>query len=234
MAKFMKKKACKKSSHKVALRQLGQAPTARAVHGPSIGLGRSVDTVLKTVFFANVTPAGTGVWTGNLSPGSAFAPGGSVAPLIRPAMWAEWSRLYARYVVTAAKVKITIRPQSTLGTPAPVAWVACGYPATDPTPLATFQAAASQQYSKVVNAGGIEQFRVLKWGYKELDSQKIIGSRLPVIAETDGAAVTSDPTALQFMRIPLFVQLATTTSYPFTMIVEIDQKVTFDQKIQNA
>jgi len=66
----------------------------------------------------------------------------------------------------------------------------------------------------------------------KLDTQKIIGSRLPPVAEDCGALVGADPTNGQFIRLPIFLQNATANAVSWTVLVEIVQDVIFDQRIQ--
>lgn len=67
-------------------------------------------TKLKTSFFANltlgnVTPPGTGKFTGYLNLGSCFDPCGSFTD-IQPAGFDQLAALWGRYLVTGATVRI--------------------------------------------------------------------------------------------------------------------------------
>ena len=117
----------------------------RALAAPSVGLGASATTVLRTSFFYNATAAATGIWTGYLKPGSCFDPTGDLAA-VQPQMFDQFAAMYSRYKVNSAICRIKITGASA-GTPTTV-WVAAAYPAVDATALTTYQAAASQQFAK--------------------------------------------------------------------------------------
>lgn len=211
----------------VALRGRTQALAA-----PSVGLGTSATTVLRTSFFYNATAqAATGVFNGFLKPGSCFDPTGDLAA-IQPQMFDQFAAMYNRYKVNSATVRIKIT--GAYGNTATV-WVASGYPAVDSTAVATYQGAASQQYAKTTSGGfqtqggtaiGVgSEGKYLSW---KLNHNSIVG------AKSDtwdiGAAVTSDPTALQYMVLPLFLQANANTAATWVLEVDIWQNVTFSQK----
>jgi len=203
-------------------------PRSRAIHTGAPGLGRSLKTKLKTTFYSNVTAAGTGIFTGFLNPGSCFDPCGDLAA-IQPVTYDQLSALYARYLVTGATVKITVAPQIENQAGLDYAFVMAAYPSTVSTVPSTFQGAASQPYAQqklhAVGSGAVH----MKF---KLDTQKIIGSRLPPVAEDCGALVGADPTNGQFIRLPIFLQNATANAVSWTVLVEIVQDVIFDQRIQ--
>jgi len=210
-------------------------PRSRAIHSQAPGLGRSLKTKLKTDFYVNVTHAATGVFTGYLFPGSCFDPCGDLAAL-QPSMFDQLAALYARYLVTDAEVTIEALPSLV---PDPVdpntyrdANVIAAYPSTVTTAMATFQGAASQPYAQsgVFQAG----MRPARMHFK-LNAQKVVGSRLPVIAEDCGALVSASPTTGQNMVLPIFIQHAQArVGGQTTLRIKIVQTVIFDQKIQNA
>jgi len=199
---------------------------------PSVGLGTSATTVLRTSFFYNATAVvGTGVWTGYLKPGSAFDPCGDLAA-IQPQMFDQFAAMYNRYKVNNCHCRIKIN--GAIGGPSIFVWVGAGYPAIDPTALATYQAAASQQYAKTTsgsfsavgaNATGSAEGKYLDF---KLKHDSIIG------AKSDtwdiGALVTADPTALQYMVLPLFLQASGATAAVWTLEIDMFQNVTFSQK----
>ena len=197
----------------------------------NIGIGASTTTVLRTSFFANIqTVAGTGVFNGFLSPGSAFRPTGNIAG-VSPQMYDQFSAMYNRYKVNTATVRIKIIGAT--GAAGQYAWVACGYPAVDSAALATYQAAASQQYAKTTSGsfqligtvGAGSEGKYLSW---KLNHNSVVG------AKSDtwdiGALVTADPTALQYMVLPLFVQANAAGAANLVLEIDIWQNVTFSQK----
>jgi len=202
----------------------------------NVGIGASTTTVLRTSFFYNATATvGTGVWTGFLKPGSAFDPCGDLAA-IQPQMYDQFSAMYNRYKVNSATVRIKVTgARSTADT---AVWVGAGYPAIDSTALATYQAAASQQFAKTTSGGfatcgvpGASFYGVGAEGKYlsfKLNHNQVIG------AKSDtwdiGALVTADPTALQFMLLPLFLQGSGTGAHIWTLEIDIFQNVTFSQK----
>ena len=201
------------------------------IQGPLV-FSRSLKTTLKTTFFANVTHAATGVFTGYLNPGSCFDPAGDIAAM-QPSMYDQLAALYARYLVTDAEVYLEFLPSvldsSGAGSPNSVA---AAYPSTVTTALATYQGAASQSYSQSGAYGNA--IRPLKMKFK-LNTQKIVGSRLPVIAEDCGALVGASPTTGQNMILPIFLQHSNAAGGGMTLIrCTIIQHVIFDQKIQNV
>lgn len=197
-----------------------------------VGIGLSTTTILRTSFFYNATAtAGTGVWNGYLKPGSAFDPTGDLAT-IQPQMFDQFAAMYSRYKVNSCVIRIKLTGnQAAAGT----VWVAAAYPSVDATALTTYQAAASQQYAKTTSGlfQGIAAATTIggadgKYLSFNLDHNKIVGSK----SDTwdIGAPVTADPTAGQFMVLPIFVQGNTAGAH--TLVFEIDmwQNVTFSQK----
>ena len=211
----------------VALRPFSMRSTAMASR--NVGIGSSTTTVLRTSFFANLTAAATGIYTGYLTPGSAFRPTGNIAGL-QPQMYDQFAAMYNRYKVNQATVRIKITGGNG---GAAMAWCACGYPAVDSTALATYQAAASQQYAKTTS-GGFQQVsgtgvgadgKYLSW---KLNHNAVVG------AKSDtwdiGGLVTADPTALQYMVLPLFLQSNSAAAATWVLEIDIWQNVTFSQK----
>ena len=198
-------------------RSRSRAPTRRRLAFPrrtlalvsrAVGLGTSANTVLRTSFFYNATAAAvTGVYTGYLKPGSCFDPCGDLAA-VQPQMFDEFAAQYNRYKVNSCTIRIKITGVTST-TFAPV-WVAAGYPAVDPTALTTYQAAASQQYAKTTSGGfqnlgsGAAPGAEGKYFSFKLNHNSIVGSK----SDTwdIGALVTADPTPLQYMVLPMFLQ----------------------------
>ena len=206
----------------------------RALAAPSVGLGASATTVLRTSFFYNATAAaGTGVWTGYLKPGSAFDPTGDLVT-IQPQMFDQFAAMYSRYKVNSAVIRVKITGNLSMGNSNAV-WVAAAYPAVDATALATYQAAASQQFAKTTSGG----FQIYSGGAIGIGSDgKYLSMKLNhnavVGAKSDtwdiGAPVTSDPTAGQFMLMPFFIQGNVVGAHSWVLEVDIWQNVTFSQK----
>ena len=203
-----------------------------ALAAPTVGLGTSATTVLRTSFFTNVTAAaGTGIFTGYLKPGSAFDPTGDLAN-VQPQMYDAWFPLYTRYKVNSCTIKMKITGVSAAVANASV-WVAASYPAVDSTALATYQAAASQQYCKTAS-GGFQIANAIGVGAEgkmithRLNHDSIVG------AKSDtwdiGGAVNADPTNGQYMVLPIFLQGALAGAHIWVLEVDIFQNVTFSQK----
>jgi len=202
-----------------------------AVASANVGLGASVTTVLRTSFFANVSAVvGTGVFTGFLRPGSAFDPSGDLAAM-QPQMFDQFAAQYNRYKVDKCKIKLKI--SGLQGAVNAGVWVAAAYPCVDSTAAATYQAAASQQYAKT-QSGGFQIFNAVGSGsegknmYFDLNHNAVIGSRAD--AYDSGALVTADPTALQHMVLPIFLQGNTAGVSTWVLEVDMFQTVTFSQK----
>jgi len=196
-----------------------------------VGLGTSATTVLRTSFFANVTSAGTGIWTGYLKPGSCFDPCGDVAE-IQPQMFDQFAAMYQRYKVNSYTLRINIHGLQ--GGTLSSSYVAASYPAVDPTALATYQAAASQQYAKTVSGGFQVGHTNIGLGnpptkmYFKFNHASVVGTRPD--AYDNGALVTADPTALQYAVQPIFLQANTGQVATYMLEIDIFQNVTFSQK----
>ena len=212
--------------------QFSRTMRTRALVAPSVGLGMSATTVLRTSFFANITSAGTGIWTGYLSPGSCFDPCGDITTL-QPQLYDQWALVYSRYKVNSATVRIKITGTAS---PNPV-WVGAGYPAVDPTALTTYQGAASQQYSKTTSGG----FQVVgppgsqvgtgtegKYLSFKLNHNQVVGAKSDTWDV--GALVTANPTALQYMVLPMFLQASGAGAATWVLEIDVWQNVTFSQK----
>jgi len=219
-------------SKSVARRKIQYPMRSVALANRNVGLGMSATTVLRTSFFYNATAVvGTGVFTGYLQPGSCFDPTGSLAA-IQPQMFDQFAAQYNRYKVNHATVRMKITGASGAGSS--YVWVAAGYPAVDSTALATYQAAASQQYAKTTS-GGFQFVSPVGIGndgkylsFTKLKHDAVVG------AKSDtwdiGAPVTSDPTAGQFMVLPFFIQGNAAGAHTWVLEIDIWQNVTFSQK----
>lgn len=226
----------RKASYKTRAKPYTRSTTRTvAIARPYVGIGMSTTTVLRTSFFANVTAAaGTGVFTGFLKPGSAFDPSGDVAAM-QPQMFDQFAAMYNRYKVNSCKIrmKITGALASTAGSPV---WVAAAYPAIDSAALATYQAAASQQYAKTqsgsfVEIGGATPIGLGAEGkYLTFDikNDAIVGAKSDTWDV--GALVSADPTALQYMLLPFFLQGNAAGAHIWILEIDMWQNVTFSQK----
>lgn len=226
----MKRSRVSRSTSKaVARRKLSYANVTKAIAAPSVGLGQSARTILKTEFFVNITPAGAnGVWTGFLKPGSAFDPCGDVAA-IQPALYDQWAATYGRYVVEKAYVKIEFANQQSLAGGMP-AFLAAAYPSISSQALSTYQGAASQPFAKTIMHGPYDNSTSSSMSFK-LDHAKVLGKKGPVSAEDNGALTGADPSSGEFMVLPLFVQNVTNSNTAITARVKMYQTVWFDRRI---
>lgn len=216
--KRTRRASMKSRSRSVAPRRLF-AKRTYALAAPNVGLGASVTTVLRTSFFANVTAAATGVFTGYLKLGSVFDPTGDLAA-IQPQMFDQFAAQYGRYLVNHASVKIKIHNPT-----AGIVYVAAAYPAVDSTALATFQAAASQQYCKTTSGNA---YQVAYLSFNKINQNSIVGAKSD--AYDSGALVTADPTANQYMVLPIFIQQSQAAATGWVLEIDILQNVTFSQK----
>jgi len=228
-----KKKMYKKKSHHDSSWLSKYKPRDVVIYKPDVGLGRSVATRLRTEIYFNVGLTNANPVIYNLLPGSAFNPMGDVSA-IQPASFDQWKVLFARYLVTGATVEIEPVlniPSAQIGS---FSAMVAAYPSTVVGPAAgsaTYQGYASQPYSqgRVVNQGVNTKPLFFK-----LSTQKIVGARLPVIAEDCGALISASPTTGQNMVLPVFSQ-PTTTGIAYTSVtlrIKIIQDVIFDQRIQ--
>lgn len=204
-----------------------------ALASSHVGIGASTTTVLRTSFFYNATGDNNGIFKGYLKPGSAFDPCGDLAA-IQPQMFDQFSAMYSRYKVNTATVRIKITGTKGSVNSSCTVWVAAAYPAVDATALSTYQAAASQQYAKTTSGG----FQLLdsttgvgtegKYLSFKLNHNQVVGAR----SDTwdIGAPVGSDPTATQFMVLPIFLQGNGATACTWVLEIDIFQNVTFSQK----
>lgn len=224
-----KKKSYKKKASTSWLTQY--KPRARTVYKPNVGIGRSLFTKLRTTFFANVTHAASGIFTGYLNPGSCFDPTGDIST-VQPAGFDQLATLYARYLVTGCTVDIEVmasKQDTSNGGAGTDTSVIAVYPSTVSTALGTYQGAASQPYAKTAMYGPV---KCGKLRFK-LNTQQVVGSRLPVIAEDCGALVGASPTTGQNMILPMFLQHSAAAAGQTSIIkVTIIQDVIFDQRIQ--
>jgi len=208
----------------------GLALRTIAVANPSVGLGASCVTVLRTSFFANCNSPATGVFTGFLKPGSCFDPCGDQA-VIQPSLFDQFAAVYQRYKVNKAQVRLTVTGiQVNAGGGA---WVMAAYPAVDSTALATYQAAGSQYGAKTIS-GSFQMSAAVGVGAEpkhvrfDLNHDAVVGSKSD--AYDSGALVTADPTSNQYMVMPFLLQGSIAANCIWVIEVDIFQTVTFSQR----
>jgi len=194
------------------------------VSSRGVGLGPSLKTQLKTIIFYNYTTAASGIFTGTLKTGSCFDPSGTFSA-IQPAEYDQWSALFGRYVVLGGSVKVTAMTSN--GSPQVIAM----YPDISSTVKATYQEAASQDWSKTGimagNVGGPQKVVL----FQKFSHAALLGKKGPVTSEDNGADVTSDPDANQFINHQIFIQNAQASAVSGTLLIEINQDVYFDRRI---
>lgn len=206
-----------------------------ALVSPSVGLGLSATTVLRTSFFSNVTAvAGTGVFNGYLKTGSCFDPSGDLGAQ-QPTLYDQWAAMYGRYKVNDTVVRIKV--VGAQGAVNAICWVGCIYPTVDPTALANYAQAASQQYSQT-RSGGFQTL-ALAAGFApgsepqsfniKIKENSILGVK-GADSYDSGALVTADPTALQYSVVPILLQCNQVGGSSWTLEIDMFQNVTFSQK----
>lgn len=236
-------------------RRSGKRPASRSVSGfrgkqarslqvvarpqPHLGLAASVVTVLRTSFYAQVSSNAAGVYTGFIKPGSAFDPSGDIAAY-QPAYFDQWASMYGRYMVKSADVYVKVNASSSSSTANSPGWVGAMYPAIDNTAMATYLGAASQPMAQTVSsaftvvngaagtaiAPGAESVR---FTFKKLSTKKLVGTTPDPYS--NGALVSADPTNLQYMVMPIFLQASNAGAGQFwNLNFDIYQTVLFTQK----
>lgn len=204
------------------------------VVNPSIGVGTSATTVLRTSFFVNVSAvAGTGLFTGFMKPGSAFDPCGDLSSA-QPTFFDQFAAIYNRYKVNEFTIRMKITGMTGANN---AAWVCAMYPAVDSTPLAAYQSAASQPYAKTTS-GGFQIFYAGATPYGvgtegkyltlKMKHAAVMGAR--VDDYDNGALVSADPTALQYAVAPMYLLGSGVGTHTWVLEIDMFQNVTFSQK----
>lgn len=231
------KKSWKPSTYKKkAIVPYKKFPQRAYVYGtPSIGLGPSARTIIRTSFFANCTAAGgTGIYTGFLAPGNAFDPTGDQST-IQGNTFDQFAAVYSRYKVNSCKIKLNIT--GGLGGSSIFNWVCAAYPSVDSTALTTYQNAASQPGAKTVSGvfqtGAVGATSVGLGGepksmYFNLNHKAVLGTA--VDAFDSGALVSASPTAGQYMVLPFLIQANSAVAATFVIEVDMWQDVSFLQR----
>lgn len=209
----------------------------QAMASNSVGIGASCTTILRTSLYTTGTAAaGTGVFTFYLKPGSAFDPTGDIASM-QPQMFDQFAAMYNRYKVNSAHVRIRILGATGVSAASAVSWMAAAYPAVDSTAAASYQFASSQQFAKTTSGSFMtQQLGATVYGCGaepktlafKLNHDQIVGSKTS--AFDNGALVTADPTTLQYMVLPVFLQASGAGASVYNFEIDIFQNVTFSQK----
>jgi len=212
-------------------RAITKSSYARALVGArGAGVGPSLKTQLKTIFWYKVTAAGTGIATFSLKTGSAFDPTGSISAL-QPNEFDQLKTLFGRYVVLGGSVKVDIsNVPITAGNPADP-FVCAMYPDIDATVKTAFQDAASQDWAVRKNGSSGGNTVTL---YQKFSHAALLGKKGPISSEDNGALCTADPTAGQFINHNVFIQGPGTSGYQYVVLVEIIQDVYFDRRITTS
>lgn len=185
--------------------------------------------MLKMSFTLTATTDAAGLWTGYLKPGSAYSPGGTLAAG-QAATMDQWAAVYGRYKVNSATCVIRISGANG-GTS--YTYSACSYPSIRSTLPATYLGASSQPWAKTV-LGGFQISNNYGVGnapttmIHKLNHDAIVGSKSD--AYDTGALVTADPTANQYMVLPIFIKGDSASIGTYILNVDIWQNVTFSQR----
>ena len=123
-------------------RALVKSSYARALTSSTgVGLGPSLKTQLKTVYFTTITTAASGFYSGSLKSGSCYDPTGSFST-VQPAEFDQLAAVFGRYVVLGGYVRVSI-----VATSSAAGFACCIYPSIESSPKADFQSCASQDNS---------------------------------------------------------------------------------------
>jgi len=211
-------------------RAITRSSYSRAVVGAKgAGVGPSLKTQLKTIFWYKVTAAASGIATFSLKTGSAFDPTGAIST-VQPAEFDQLKALFGRYVVLGGSVKVDISavPSGGVTPPPPSPFVCCMYPDIDSTAKPAFQDAASQDWAIRKNGSSGGNAVTL---YQKFSHAALLGKKGPVTSEDNGALVTADPVTGQFINHNVYIQSVNATTDSFVVLVEIMQDVYFDRRI---
>lgn len=210
-----------------------KAPYMRssAITNPAVGLGMSVNTVLRTSFFYNATSAATGIFTGTLKPGSCYDPAGTLAD-IQPQMYDQFASLYRRYKVNWFRVKVKVTGAA--GGANCLTWAGAMYPSVDSTPTSNYQGAASQQFAKTTSGGfqivnGVGTGTEGKYLEVKMRNDRVVGDR-GADSFGVGGLIADDPAATQYALLNLFLQANASAVSSWVLEIDIWQHVTFSQK----
>lgn len=218
----------RKSMYKVGRYGRSYSGPTKAIAAPTVGLGQSARTVLKTDIIYVVQSDAAGITKFYLKPGSCFDPTGDASG-IQPALFDQWAATYGRYVVEKAWVCLEFANTSAGGS-AVAAFTAAAYPSINNTSLATYQAAASQPFSQSILHGPYDNTKDSKMVFR-LNHAKVLGRKGAVNAEDNGGATNSDPQVGQFMVLPVFINSGTNAVSSTTLRIRMYQTVWFDKRI---
>lgn len=211
--------------------QVGFPGRSYAFASPSVGLGASCNTVLRTSFLAQATAAANGIWTGYLKTGSCFDPSGSLGAT-QPSLFDSFAAVYNRYKVNSCRTVIKVTGMS--GTNS-IVWSGAMYPTIDATALTTYQGAASQPYAKTISGGmqatgtlGLGNAGVTRTFYHT--TKAVVGHPADFYAQ--GALTNADPQTGQYMLLSMFLQSLTAEACTFLLEIDMFQNVTFVERKQ--
>lgn len=199
----------------------------QAIESPSVGLGSSVFTKLRTIVNAPVVLSALGSWNGYMRPGSAYDPMGDTG-ITQPNMWDKWAAIYDRYLVTGFTVKLTLVSKAATAGANPATLVA--WPSNYNSPAESYADAAGQPYAKKITYGGYGSPAVSM--YFKVDMRKQLGLYGPLTSAANGAIVNTNPPAYQTVYLPMLVQSMTTTATSPDLVIQVElvQDVWFDQR----
>lgn len=210
--------------------RVSYAKTTKAISAPSVGLGQSARTILKTVTVLSVSAPANGIANFYLSPGSCFKPLGDIQSSTQPTLYDQWAATYGRYVVEKAYVRLEIATAGFNAGGTNSATVFAAYPSVSTTALNTFSKVAGQDFAKSVLLGPTDVTSSNVVVFK-LDHAKVLGRKGGVTAEDNGSSTNSDPPTNQFMVLPCILQNPQAAVYTWNIRVVMYQTVHFDRRI---
>ncbi|AXQ65713.1 MAG: capsid protein [Cressdnaviricota sp.] len=200
----------------------------RVVAAPSVGLGAAALTKLRTETIASIVTTAGGLFNGYLKPGSAFDPLGDMGSS-QPWSYDQWSLLYNRYVVKSAKVTLEFSAAGAITYP----YMVAAFPTTTATALG-YGAAASMPYAKSCMVGPNDNTTSNTLTFY-LDHAKVLGRiEGKVSSEDNGAVVTSDPPATEYMALPISVYFTGASVQTLICRIVVEQTVYFDRRVNVA
>jgi len=197
------------------------------IEHPSVGLGFSARTRLRTFFHAPVVKSATGGWTGSINPFSCYDPMGTLG-LNQPNLFDQWKLIFDRYMVISATVKITISTQGV---------VAANvlndsnelivYPANAATATADMIDAASQPYAKTAIFQTMGDPKSIKF---YLNHKKLLGLYGELEPALHGSVISASPA--EMVRLLMMVQSSITSGVTNNchLSIELIQDVWFDDR----
>lgn len=231
MTAFKKKKGGSKKAKKSSyFRGKSYAKTGKVIAAPGVGLGQSIQTVLKTCWYRNCQPnATTGVFQGYISPGDPVEPTGTFAVGIQPALLDKWFQAYARCTVLSAFVKIEASRLAS-GSQNDVAFVVAAYPTTQLNEFVSYQSHASQRFAKTLLCGVNDNTTSNTMTFK-LDHRQVLGLPDKVDPNDSGAVASSSPPSANYMKLRIFLQNCVPSNEQISLKFTMYQTVLFDRRL---